>query len=104
MDKIENLQLTKFIVPLRISTPIYHISPKIIAKNLALRETLRHVNSIYGHLFLCSSINMALCNNQTFFDAFFARDRLHLARAGYNVLANILHCSIHTYSTKPLQT
>ena len=43
---------------------------------------------------------MTLCHGQMFFDAFFARDHLHLSRAGYNVLAKNLLCYIHTFSTK----
>ena len=74
------------------------------AIHLALREALCHFNSFYGQSILCPNTNMAPCHDQMFFDAFFARDRIHLSRAGYNVLANILHCYIHTFSTKPLQT
>ena len=75
-----------------------HFLKKISAINLALREALCHFNSIFGQSILCPNINMALCHDQMFFDAFFALDYIYLSRAGYNVLANILYCYIHTFS------
>ena len=77
----EKFQPTKLIVLLTISTPFFHMSSKINAMNLALREALCHFHSTYGQSIFCPDINMAPCHDQMFIDAFFcARSHSYIHR------------------------